>query len=379
MEDWFGASSTGGWFRLKIVDVKIGKVKIPLKRPFKTALRTVYFAEDIVVKLITQAGIVGFGSAASTVAITGDSHDSVISCLIKELKPKILGIDLINFEKIMTTLHSGVVHNTSALAAVDMAIYDLYAQSLNLPLYKLLGGYHNLVFTCITISVNSPEIMVADALVAIDEGFTDLKLKLGIEPALDLERVKAVRAAVGSKIKISVDANQAWKSKEAVRFIRKIENLGLNIEHVEQPVSSKYISDLQYVTSKVSTDILADECVFSPYDAFQIAKYKAADLINIKLAKSGGIYQAIKILHIAEAVGIECIMGCMLESQIATTAAAHFAAAKKSIVKCDLDPPALLTENPVVGGLSIDGNVITLSEAPGLGIKEVIGLELISH
>lgn len=362
---------------MKIVDVKIGKIKIPLKRPFKTALRTVYFAEDIVVKLITQSGLIGFGSAAPTFAITGDSHDSIVSCLLKDLKPKILGLEFTSFEKIMSKLHASIVNNTSALAAIDMAIYDLYAQFLNLPLYKLLGGYHNLVFTCVTISANSPEVMVADSFVAIDDGFTDLKLKLGVEPSRDIERVKAVRAAVGNKTKISLDANQGWGAKESVRMIHRLENLGLNIEFVEQPVKAKNLSDLRYVTENVSTDILADESVFSAYDAFQVAKNRAADLINIKLAKSGGIYHATKILHVAEAAGIECLVGCMLESQIAVTAAAHFAAAKKSIVRCDLDPPALLAENPVVGGASLDGNVLTLNETPGLGIKDVLGFELI--
>jgi L-Ala-D/L-Glu epimerase len=362
---------------LKIVDVKIGKIKIPLKRPFKTALRSVYFAEDIVVKLITQSGLIGFGSAAPTFAITGDSHDSIVSCLLNDLKPKILGTDLSSFEMIMSKLHASIVNNTSALAAVDMAIYDLYAQSLNLPLYKLLGGYHNLIFTSVTISANSPDIMVADSLVAVEDGFSDLKLKLGVDPSQDIERVKAVRLAVGNKTKISVDANQAWGPKESVRMIRKFENLGINIEFVEQPVKAKRLSDLRYVTKNVSTDILADESVFSAYDAFYIAKNKIADLINIKLAKSGGIYLATKILHVAEAAGIECLMGCMLESQIAVTAAAHFAASKKSIVRCDLDPPALLAENPVIGGVSIDGNVLTLNEAPGLGITDVTGIEFI--
>ncbi|BBH53444.1 dipeptide epimerase [Fluviispira sanaruensis] len=361
---------------MKIVDIHIGKIKIPLKKPFKTALRTVYFAEDIIVKLLTRSGLVGFGSAAPTLAITGESSDSIISCLHHILKPKIIGADLSQLEKVMGELHSSFVNNTSALAAIDMAYYDLLAQSLNLPLFKYLGGFHNLVFTDITISANSPEVMVADALVALDEGFQDLKLKLGVNPSLDFIRVQAVRTAVGNQVKISLDANQAWGAKEAVRIIRRFEKLNLNIEFVEQPVKAKKISDLRYVSEHVETDILADESVFSPFDALQLINNKACDLINLKLAKAGGIYNATKILNIAEAAGIECVMGCMLESQISVTAAAHFAAAKKSIVRCDLDSPALLAENPVVGGVQVEGNTLTLSETDvGLGIKDVIGVE----
>lgn len=359
---------------MKVVDVKIGKLKIPLKRPFKTALRTVYFAEDIIIKLITQSGLIGFGSAAPTFSITGDSRDSIFSCLLNELKPKIVGLELTNLECVMAKLHSSIVNNTSALSAMDMAIYDLYAQSLNLPLYKLLGGYRNLTFTSVTISANPLEIMVADSLVALEDGFSDLKLKLGVDPTHDIDRVKAVRAAVGYHTKISVDANQAWGAKESVRMINKLEQLGLNIEFVEQPVKAKNIDDLLFVTQNVATDILADESIFSPYDAFQICKRGAADLINIKLAKAGGIYQATKILNLAESAGVECLMGCMLESQVAVTAAAHFAAAKKSIVRCDLDPPALLAENPVVGGVTLDGNILSLNETAGLGIKDILNV-----
>ncbi len=360
---------------MKVVDVKIGKIKIPLKRPFKTALRTVYFAEDIIIKLITQSGYIGFGSAAPTLAITGDSQESIFHTLKNVLIPKILGQEISNLECIMAKIHGSFMHNTSALSALDMAIYDLYAQSLNLPLYKLLGGFRNLAFTSVTISANSPDIMLADALVALEDGFSDLKLKLGIEPAKDFERISAVRAAVGDKIKISVDANQAWGAKEAVRLIKKMENSGMAIEFVEQPVLASRFADLKFVTDRVLTPILADEAVFTPQDAFKICAKKAADMINIKLAKAGGIFQAQKILNIAEAVGVECIVGCMLESQIAVTAAAHLAAAKKNIVRCDLDSPALLAENPVVGGAVLDGNILSLNESAGLGIKDVLDVQ----
>ncbi|MGY3804836.1 mandelate racemase/muconate lactonizing enzyme family protein [Pigmentibacter ruber] len=361
---------------MKIVDVKIGKIKVPLKRPFKTALRTVYFAEDIIVKLITQSGLIGFGSAAPTVAITGDSQDSIYHTLKNVLLPRVIGQEIASIESIMSKIHVSLVHNTSALSALDMAIYDLYAQSLNLPLYKLLGGFRNLTFTSVTISANSSDVMVADALVALEDGFSDLKLKLGLDTNFDFDRVSNVRSAVGNKIKISLDANQAWGAKEAVRLIQKIENAGLNIDFVEQPVLASRIDDLKFVTQHVMTPILADESVFTPFDAFKICAKKAADMINIKLAKAGGIYQAQKILNIAEAVGMECIMGCMLESQVAVTAAAHLAAAKKTIVRCDLDSPALLAENPVVGGVTLDGNILSLSEnAAGLGIKDILNVE----
>jgi len=358
---------------VKIREIKIGKVSIPLKKPFKTALRQVSSAEDIIIKVIADTGEVGYGNAPPTAVITGDSQDSIVAAIRDTIGPKIIGMDVDNLEGIMTILDESMVHNHSAKAAVDIAVYDLFGKLHGLPLYKLFGGYRNVMTTDLTISVNEPEEMIRDSLEAVAEGYTALKLKVGTDAALDIKRVQGIRAAVGYEIKIRLDANQGWNPKEAVRTIRKFEDLGLDIELIEQPVTARDFAGLKYVTDHVETAIMADESAFGPYEVFQLLSMKACDLINIKLMKAGGLHNALKIANFAETVGIQCMMGCMLESKVGITAAASIAGGKKIITMADLDAAVLLAKDPVVGGVSFAKNQLIIPDMPGLGITDVQG------
>ena len=358
---------------MKIREIRIGKVSIPLKKPFKTALREVNLAEDIIIKVIADTGEVGYGNAPPTAVITGDSQDSIVAAIRDTIGPKIIGMDVDNLEGIMTTLDGSMVHNYSAKAALDIAVYDLFGKFHGLPLYKLFGGYRNVMTTDLTISVNEPEEMVRDSLEAVAEGYTSLKLKVGTDAAMDIKRVQAIRAAVGYDVKIRLDANQGWNPKEAVRTIRKFEDLGLDIELIEQPVKARDFAGLKYVTDHVETNIMADESAFGPYEVFQLLSMAACDLINIKLMKAGGLHNAIKIASFAETVGIQCMMGCMLESKVGITAAASIAGGKKIITMADLDAAVLLAEDPVVGGVSFCKDQLIIPDIPGLGITDVIG------
>lgn len=358
---------------MKIAAIKIGKVSIPLKKPFKTALRQVNSAEDIIIKVIADTGEIGFGNAPPTAVITGDSQDSIIAAIRDTIGPKLIGMDVDNLEEVMSAIDTSMLHNSSAKAALDIAVYDLFGKLHGIPLYKLFGGYRNVMETDLTISVNAPEEMVRDSLEAVAEGYKALKLKVGTDAALDIKRVQAIREAVGYDVKIRLDANQGWKPKEAVRTIRKFEDMGLDIELIEQPVKAHDFKGLKYVTDNVQTDIMADEAAFGTYEVFQLLAMEACDLINIKLMKAGGLHNAIKIAHFAETMGIECMMGCMLESKVGITAAASIAASKKIITRADLDAAVLLAEDPVVGGVSFSKNQIVIPDAPGLGITDVKG------
>jgi L-alanine-DL-glutamate epimerase-like enolase superfamily enzyme len=358
---------------MKIKEIKIGKVSIPLKKPFKTALREVNSAEDIIIKVVADTGEIGYGNAPPTAVITGDSQDSVIAAIRDTIGPKIIGMEVDNLETIMTIIDGAMLNNHSAKAALDIAVHDLFGKLYGIPLYKLFGGYRNVMTTDLTISVNAPEEMVRDSLEAMAEGYTELKLKVGTDVEMDMKRVKAIRQAVGSDVKIRLDANQGWLPKEAVRIIRKFEDMGLDIELIEQPVKAHNFEGLKYVTDNVETNIMADESSFGPYEVFTLLAMRACDLINIKLMKAGGLHNAIKIANLAETMGVECMMGCMLESKVGITAAASIAGAKKIITKTDLDAAVLLAEDPIIGGVSFSKNQIIVPEAPGLGITEIHG------
>ncbi|NMB08217.1 MAG: dipeptide epimerase [Tissierellia bacterium] len=357
---------------MKIKEIKVGQVSAPLKKPFKTALRTVYKVENVGVMVITDTGNIGYGEAAPTAVITGDTKGSIIDGIENYIAPKLVGLEIQNIEEIMHRMDKAIIGNTSAKSAVDMAIYDLFGQYHNAPLYKLLGGYRDELETDLTISVNSPEEMAKDSIEAVERGYKVLKIKVGLDGELDIKRIQAIRDAIGYNVKLRLDANQGWEAKEAVKIIRIMEDKGFDIELIEQPVLAKDFHGLKYVTDNVDTPILADESVFSPEDAIEIIQNRAADLVNIKLAKAGGIHNALKICSIAEIYGVECMIGSMLETKLSVSAAVHLAAAKKIITKMDLDGPGLCSEDSVEGGPKFEEYKITLNKEPGLGFKKVV-------
>lgn len=352
-----------------IQDIVVANVEAPLITPFKTALRTVHSIQNIAVYVHTDDGQIGVGEAAPTAVITGETRGSIIHAIEEYIKPAIKGMNIEDIAQIMERLDKCIYKNTSAKAAVDMAIYDLYAKRYNAPLYQLLGGYRKELVTDITISVNDKEEMVKDSLAAVERGFSILKVKVGKDPIGDAERVMAIREAVGPNITLRVDANQGWTPKQAVHIIGTLEDANTNIELVEQPVHYSDLAGMQYVTNHTLTNILADESVFTPKDALTIIEKRAADLINIKLMKTGGIYQAKKICQIAEANDIACMIGCMLETKISVSAAAHFAAAEKNITMIDLDGPSLCMKDPIEGGPVFDKERITMTGAVGIGFS----------
>ena len=253
-----------------------------------------------------------------------------------------------------------------------MALWDLYGQLYNIPVYKLLGGARKQIVTDITISVNDPDEMRRDALEAVRRGYDCLKLKVGSNPALDIARLAAIREAVPREIAVRIDANQAWQPKQAVCILNGMQEKGLDIELVEQPVKALDLDGLKYVTERSYVPVLADESVFSPADALKIMQTRAADFVNIKLMKCGGIANALQIASAAEVYGVECMIGCMLEAKIAVNAAVHLACAKKIITKVDLDGPVLCSEDHILGGATFDEKLITVSDAPGMGIEGVM-------
>ena len=356
---------------MKITQVRLGKISVPLRVPFKTALRSVDSVEDVIVELHTDAGAVGYGEAPPTGVITGDTTGAIIGAVQDHIGKSILGRDVDDFEDVLQTVQKCIVKNTSAKAAVDMALWDLYGQLYRLPVYKLMGGARKTIVTDITISVNSPEEMARDAADAVRRGYDCLKVKVGVNPSLDVARLTAVRKAVGDGICLRIDANQAWQPKQAVRILNRMQEQGLQIEFVEQPVQARDFEGLKYVTQHSYVPVLADESVFSPEDALKIMQMGAADLVNIKLMKCGGLYNALKIVSAAEVYGVECMIGCMLEAKISVNAAVELACAKKIITKIDLDGPVLCREDPILGGAVFREKDITVSEDPGMGIRGI--------
>ena len=364
---------------MKITDIQFGMLRVPLKTAFKTALRTVEQVEDIVVMVHTDTGHVGYGEAPATAVITGDTHGSIVEAIHKIIAPRIIGQEIANLNRITRLIQGALEKNSSAKAAVEIAVYDLFAQLYGAPLYKILGGGDPVITTDITISVDYIDKMVADSISAVDRGFESLKIKVGKDIGVDIERVKAIYAAVEGRALLRLDANQGWTAKQAVYALQELEDSGVRLELVEQPVKAQDLDGMKYVTERVHTPVMADESVFGPTEVIELIRMRAADIINIKLMKTGGLSNAIRIADIAAMYQVECMIGCMLESSISVAAAVHVAVAKSNaITKIDLDGPSLCAFNPVDGGVIFNESEISITDAPGLGIREIRGLELLS-
>ncbi len=359
---------------MRITSIMFGESIIPLKQPFVTALRRVERLESIVVRVETESGRIGYGETAPTEAITGENRES-ISLALRKLRAHLLGADLHAFEAVIETIQTTCMDHPNARAAMEIALYDLTAQKAGVPLVTYLGGSIRPLETGITISLGSPEEMVIQALHALEKGHRSLKIKLGSDPREDRERIAAIYEAVGERARLKLDANQGWSVEEAIVFLSAIEDQKIPVELIEQPLPREDLTGLAEVRRHTTVPILVDESVFTLEDAKAVLAAGAADCINIKLDKCGGISEAIRIVDLCAATGVPCMMGCMLEGAVSVGAAAHVAAARpETITMIDLDAPMLCADQPVKGGVVFSGAAITIPDRSGLGIEEIAGV-----
>lgn len=202
----------------------------------------------------------------------------------------------------------------------------------------------------------------------LSQQFNAIKMKVGRPGLADVDHVQAVRDMAGPDVAIKIDSNQGWDYPTAVANIRAM--APLNLQYSEQPLAVSDDDNLARLRDKVDLPICADESVFDDKDALKLIKQGAADYLNIKLGKSGGIHTGLKINAIAEAAGCKCMIGCFSESRLALSAAAHLALARPNIYFLDLDSAHNFMEDPVIGGISYDeemGGLIHVPESIGHG------------
>jgi L-alanine-DL-glutamate epimerase-like enolase superfamily enzyme len=361
---------------MKITNIRVNPISLELTEPLRISLGLITHTAIVVTTVETDEGLTGYGEGAPAVFVTGENLEGVAAC-IRRFEQDLRGVDPLDLEKVHYLMNRAAVHVPSAKAAVDIACYDLLGQKTGLPVYTLLGGYDDHLTTDITIGLDEPSVMAAKAKKHTARGFDTIKTKVGTDQEQDLARVKAIRNAVGGSVKIRLDANQGWNPKKAVGIIQRLAEF--DIELIEQPVPYHDIEGLAYVTRHSPIPIMSDESAFDSKDVLRLIKARAVDLVNIKLMKCGGIYEALKINSICEAAGVECMLGCMIEeSNIGISAAASLGAALRNITRFDLDAVFSLRELPVPGGVDFSRNsLLTLPPAPGFGFlprdKEAAG------
>ncbi len=360
---------------LSIQQIETYSVKLRYHEPFRIAPSTSFESNNVVVKIITDSEIMGIGESSPSKRVTHETPQTVLEALDK-IAPHLIGMDPLRIEQIIDLMDQMVAENPSAKAVMDLALHDIMGKTAETPLFKLLGGFREAVLTDLTLSIKKPEDMAEDAVRAVRRGFKALKVKVGVDPKEDFERVREIREAVGADIAIRIDANEGWTVNQAIEILKRLERF--DIEFAEQPVLAEDIKGLAEIRRNTSIPVMADESVHSPEDALNLVSENAVDLINIKLMKSGGIHKARKIAVVAEAAKVPCMIGCMGESNIGITAGVQLAAAVRNIAYADLDSDILLKDKLVLeGGAKLEAPRRIPPEKPGLGLtrldEEVLG------
>lgn len=333
--------------------------------PFTIATGTMDHAQNVFIRVYTDAGFYGVGECSAFPMIVGETQDT---CLVmaREFARLWKGQDALEIEPRLQQLHDFTAGNSTIKSAFDMALYDIAAKNANMPLYQYLGGSKRPVETDITIGIDLPEAMAQKAVEFKQNGATVLKVKLGKHAKTDVERIRQIRDAVGSEMKIRVDANQGWGFDAAVFALEGISGYG--IEFCEQPMRTWFDDRLPELRKLSPVKIMADESVFNHHDARKQIESNSCDYINIKFSKSGGIFEAKQIHDLAAERGIPCMMGGMLESRIALSAKLHFVYASSNIKFYDMDTCMLGHRvDPCIGGVKYNGYFLEIGDEAGIG------------
>jgi L-Ala-D/L-Glu epimerase / N-acetyl-D-glutamate racemase len=349
---------------MKILRTDIYRFSIPM-HPFTIATGTMHYAQNIFIRIHTDAGHYGVGECSAFPMIVGETQSTCFE-MAKDFALLWKGKVALAIEERMKELHDFTAFNATIKSAFDMALYDLSAKAAGLPLYKYLGGTKKEIETDLTIGIDSPANMAQKAIQFKKDGVRMIKVKLGKNAKEDVERVRQIREAVGEEIILRIDANQGWDF-DAARYALQ-EMAPFQVQFCEQPMRHWHDHRLPELRQLVPIKIMADESVFDHHDARRLIAADACDYVNIKFAKSGGILEATMINAICEKHHIPCMMGGMLESRMALTAFAHFALAHKNIIFHDMDTCLLgHTTDPVTGGVQYKGYFLEVPDTPGLG------------
>ena len=349
--------------------IRCHRLTAPLHTAFVTALRRTEHLETTVVEVVDDEGRTGYGEAPQVWRVTGESLAGAEACLSGPLADVVRGRSVDDLEDLSREIAHAVVGNFGAKAAMDVALHDLAARRAGVSFAAFLGAPdgERRVATDVTVSAGEPDELATTAAKRTAEGFAVLKLKVGTGAEQDVARVRAVReAAPGARIR--VDANQGWTPEQAIVVIKAMEDAGLDVEFVEQPVHREDVAGLAAVTAAVDTPVMADEAVFGLRDLAVVIERRGADLVNVKLAKCGGLGVARELLSEARAAGMGTIVGSMMEGPIGVGAAAGLVAAVGTTHVSDLDAAWWAASSPVRGGATYDAGEIVLPGDPGLGI-----------
>jgi len=350
---------------MKINHIEAWPVSMHLTEPYTIAYETVDSATNVFIRIETDQSVTGYGCAAPDLQVTGETAESVLKAVREPIISSLKGSDPLRTAMLLERLVPLIGAQPAAMAAVDMALYDILGKVCNLPLWKLLGGFRDRIRTSITIGILSEKETVERAKGLVAQGFKSLKIKGGKDVHTDIARILKVREAVGANIELRFDANQGFSLEEAISFFN--ETKSARVELIEQPTPKGQPDLLGRVTESVKIPIMADESLMTLRDAFRLARKELVDMVNIKLMKVGGIDNAIQINAVARSAGLEAMVGCMDESALSIAAGLHFALARPNVHYADLDGHLDLVDDPCQGAVILRDGTLFPTNLPGLG------------
>ncbi|MED3984205.1 dipeptide epimerase [Peribacillus simplex] len=352
---------------MKITAIHLYAIHLPLKEPFVVSYHTYEFMPSILVKIETNEGFIGYGEGVADEHVTGETLEGTYQVLKNTLGPILLGRNPFEIERLHDLMDKAIYGAPTAKAAIDIACFDIMGKKLGQPVYQLIGGrYHDEFPITHVLSIAPPEKMAEEAAAMVEKGYQSFKMKVGTNVSEDVARIQAVRSLVGDNIAIRADVNQGWRNS-AVTLVAIDQLRECQLDWLEQPVAADDIDGMVEIKSKSTIPLMIDEGLKGTREMREIIQKRAADKVNIKLMKCGGIYPAIKLAHQAELAGLECQIGSMVESSIGSAAGFHVAFSKKVITSVELTGPLKFSRD--VGDLSYDVPYIRLTEEPGLGVS----------
>ena len=349
---------------MEITHIEMIPVTMRLRQPYTIAYETVSSCTNLFIRVETNSGVQGWGCAAPDPFVTGESLADVGNSLI-QVAELIKGRDPLRYIHILELLKQEFPKQSSMLCAVDMALYDILGQVCRMPLWTLLGGYRSRIKTSITLGIMPVDEAMRQAREYVDQGFKSLKIKGGLDPDVDVERILKIRECVGKEIELRVDLNQGYSAEQAIWFVEQ--SLPAHIELIEQPTLKGNLAQLGKVTDQVPIPVMADESMNSLRDVFRLARGDLVDMVNIKLAKVGGISEAMMINAVARSANLEVMVGCLDEAALSIAAGLHFALARPNVRYADLDGHLDLLDDPSQGAICLVDGVLYPTKGFGLG------------
>jgi muconate cycloisomerase len=353
---------------LNISKIEIFPLRVPLKRSFRNAHVVRSHQDSIVLRIKTEGGLVGVGNVDPDPGYSEEGFSDTLAA-VQKLSEILTGMDPFNVAAVLERMDQVVPSKLDAKAAIEMALFDLKGKALGVPVHSLLGGMlTEEIYLNGWIGMVSPDEAATEARVWLDHGFRSAKIKLGSGLEQDRDRVKAVREAVGNKMALRVDANEAYTVDESIRLAKLLSPFDIAL--FEQPVSRRDLSGMANVRNAIEIPLMADEAILGPETLVEVIKKEAADIVKVKVMKQGGLTRTVQMIQMAEAAGIRCVIGHGFGLAINTLSEIHVAATCKNILEgCEFVGPLKLKQDIVKNPLDMENGKVRVPTGPGLGAE----------